>query len=130
MLYELDKIDSMRYDNKETVTVYIFDMDMWKGKYEEHEYYTKKKIELCVNFILTGNAAKNLEISPDVVKHYDIAIISQETKVPEAYLQLLNNIAAEIKQGYGDLITLQVSHEIDKAEKKEKKGFLGLFKKK
>ena len=44
MLYELDKIDSMRYDNKETVTVYIFDMDMWDGKHQEHVYYTKKKI--------------------------------------------------------------------------------------
>ena len=130
MLYELDKIDSMRYDNKETVTVYIFDMDMWDGKHQEHVYYTKKKIELCVNFILTGDAAKNLEISPDVVKHYDISIISQEMRVPETYLHLLDEIAAEIKQGYGDLITLQVSHEIDKAEKKEKKGFFGLFKKK
>ena len=130
MLYELDKIDSIRYDNKETVTVYIFDMDMWKGRYEEHEYYTKKKIELCVNFILTGDAARNLEISPDVVKHYDISIISQEMIVPETYLQLIDAIAAEIKQGYGNLITLQVSHEAAQEAKKEKKGFFGLFKKK
>lgn len=81
-----------------------------------------------MNYILTGDAAKYYNVSPELISHYDISIISQEMRVPVDYLQLIQNIAADIKSSYGELITLQVSHELD--EKKEKKGIFGFLKKK
>lgn len=32
MIYELDRIDAMRFDKEETITFYIYDMDIWQTK--------------------------------------------------------------------------------------------------
>ena len=51
MINDLDKIDAIRYDNKETITLYIFDVDIWKTENEkkQHYFYTQKKIEAYVS---------------------------------------------------------------------------------
>lgn len=111
MVYELDKIDAMRFDKKETITLYIYDIDIWHTEQEiqEHIYFTQKKIETYVNYILQGDAAQYFNLSIDNYYSYVIEFIAEKMKVSKSYLTFLHEIAAHIHQSYGETITLNLT---------------------
>lgn len=38
MIYDIDKIDAIRFDNKKTITLYIYDINFWNNEKEIQEH--------------------------------------------------------------------------------------------
>lgn len=112
MIYELDRIDAMRFDNKETITLYIYDVDIWhtKQKAQEHMYYTQKKIEAYINYILQGNAVEYFNLSIDDHYSYVIEFIAEKMQVAKSYSAFLQELAAQMNRDFGGTITLNLTN--------------------
>ncbi len=98
MIYELDKIDAIKYDNKHTITIFIYDIDIWntEEKKLDHKYYTQKKIEAYVNYILQGGALKYFELNEQSEIRYSIEFISQQNTASNDYIEFLSDLSKQI----------------------------------
>ena len=131
MIYDLDKIDSIRFDRKKTITLYIYDINVWNNEKEikEHIEYAKKKIELYVNYILSGNALNYFKLTDDKNYSYVIEFVPEPMQVPITYVNMLDDCANQIYQNYGNTIFLDTKAFKCKENKKSSNFFNKFFNK-
>lgn len=111
MIYDIDKIDFIRFDNKKTITLCIYDINAWNNEKEiqEHMDSAKKKIEAYLNYILTGSALDYFKLSNNKKYSYIIEFIPEPMQVPVSYVTMLDDYATQIHQNFGETISLDVN---------------------
>ena len=110
VIFDTDKIDFMRYDNKHTIYLYIYDINVWKDEKEiqEHMNVSKKKIESYVNYILSGGALEYFKLSNDKKYSYIIEFVPEPMHVPILYINMLGDYANQIHENFGETIKLKI----------------------
>ena len=110
VIHDTNKIDLIRYDNKKTITLCIYDIDAWNNEKEIQEHFdvAKKKIETYVNYILSGSALEYFKLSNDKKYSYIIEFIPEPMQVPNPYVNMLLDYANQIHQNFGETITLKI----------------------
>lgn len=109
MIYELDKIDAIRYDHKKHIVLYIYDVDVWESKENDHKYYALNKVELYVNYIVMGEAASYFSLDPDNKYEYSIQFLYDGKKYSKEFIDYINELNTEIiKQTQGIVISSEV----------------------
>lgn len=104
MIYELDKIDAIRYDHKKHIILYIYDIDVWDSKENDHKYYALKKVELYANYILMGKAASYFLLDPDYSYEYSIRFLYNKKKYSNEFIDFINELNAEIQKQTQDIV--------------------------
>lgn len=131
MIYDIDKIDLIRFDNKKTITLCIYDINAWNNEKEiqEHMDSAKKKIETYVNYILKGSALDYFKLSNNKEYSYIIEFVPEPMQVPVSYVTMLDDYATQIHQNFGETISLNVNVFKEKEPNKISK-FISKFLKK
>lgn len=130
MIYDIDKIDFMRFDKKKTIVLSIYDINAWwnnEKEIQEHMEFAKKKIEVYVNYILTGGALEYFKLSNDKEYSYIIEFIPEPMQVPVPYVAMLDDYAAQIYQKFGNAIVLDIKAYKNGKGKKKSDFFKKLF---
>lgn len=111
MIYDIDKIDLIRFDNKKTITLCIYDINVWNNEKEiqEHMDAAKKKIETYVNYILNGSALDYFKLSNNKNYSYIIEFVPEPMQVPDSYVIMLDDYVAQIHNNFGETIFLNVN---------------------
>ena len=73
-------------------------------------YYTQKKIEAYINYILQGNAVEYFNLSIDDHYFYVIEFIAEKMRVSKSYSAFLQELADQMNQDFGGTITLNLAN--------------------
>jgi hypothetical protein len=101
MLWDLDKIDSARYDKwKKTVHLQILDSlreDLTDDQYKE---MLQKKVEAYVNYVLSEGPAREFSLKPGKKYHYVIEIVRDHEIKSDmvSFLDTVNKQVIELTQ--------------------------------
>ena len=101
MLWDLDKIDSARYDKWKKI-VHLQILDTLREDFSDDQYkeFLQKKIETYVNYALSDGPVKEFSLKPGKKYHYVIEIVrDHEIKSDTvAFLENINNQVVEFTQ--------------------------------
>ncbi len=110
MLINLNTVDAMRYSRwKRTIYLYIYDTDVWHSpqQQQEHIFYTRKKIEAYVDYILRGEPIKYFKLSERKKYVYKICFVTPEISVTGEYAELLDDCSRQLRQITQERIVLE-----------------------
>ncbi|MBD5113223.1 MAG: hypothetical protein HDT42_11950 [Ruminococcaceae bacterium] len=96
MIYDLDKIDHVRYDKfKKTIYMSIYDTVLPPDEAEKHSYYFDRKIEMYVNYILCDGLFDHFSLKEGKKYKYVIQIV-MDFAPTQQYIEYLKSVNVQV----------------------------------